>query len=262
MGNPFRLTKWYFDCLESDGRAAIGYWATCSWHGIHLTWHELTVYPAEGPQYQRSSRRFVPPPAIHDGALLWTSDRIGCSVRCEVRCGAFESRLLENENGALDWRCEAPAGKSEISYRDGSALHGTGYAERLTLGIAPWRLPLTELLWGRWISADLASSLVWIRWRGRHPLTLVLVNGRSAPGAEVGARAVVAGRATLRLGQSHRLRGHTPRGIAGSIGRLSGLLPPSILALRQTRWRSWGELERADGSRSAGWAVHEQVRLP
>lgn len=262
MGSPFQFTKWYFDCLEPDGRTAIGYWAACSWRGIQLTWHDLTVFPPSGPRSQRSSRRYVAPPDIRDQVLRWTSPRIGCSVRSAVRCAPFRGRLLATEEGAMDWCCEAPAGETEISYRDGSPLRGTGYAERLTLGIAPWRLPVTELFWGRWISADLASSLVWIRWCGPRPLTLVLVDGRREPAAEVGERQVVAGGSTLRLGESHELRGRTLQTIAGRLGRISALLPRSILALRQTRWRSRGTLQRADGGGSSGWAVHERVRLP
>ena len=64
---------------------------------------------------------------------------------------------------------EAPAAEVSVSLRGFAPLRGTGYAERILITIPPWRLPIRELRWGRWIGEAASRSVVWIDWRGESP---------------------------------------------------------------------------------------------
>ena len=58
---------------------------------------------------------------------------------------------------------------------------GTGYAERLELSIRPWRLPIRELRWGRFVSEG--ASMAWIDWQGADPTEVIRALGYE-PGKE------------------------------------------------------------------------------
>ena len=133
---------------------------------------------------------------------------------------------------------------------------------RLRLTIRPWRLPIQELRWGRFLSDG--PSLVWIEWRGPRPLSLALLDGKEAVVERVDDDRVVLGepeailsltlRATLREG---RLGAAVLDGIPG----LRGTLPARMLAVHESRRYSSGVLE-VGTARHEGEALHEVVRWP
>jgi hypothetical protein len=146
--------------------------------------------------------------------------------------------------------------EAEFRFSDGSVLAGPGYAEWVELRIPPWTLPIEALRWGRFLSPS--TSLVWIDWKGQHPLRLILLDGVSVPPLAIGDRTV-----------------RTDSGVLSLIDRLplahadvSVMLAPSALrpvaarlsGVWQTRWLSQGLFTRADGTSVAGSAIHEVVR--
>ena len=116
-------------------------------------------------------------PEVRGGTLTWRHGTLGWSLQGHALGRPFGLRLFERDEGAVDWQCEACPLRLEITLPEGRSLSGLGYAERLTLGLAPWALPIDELRWGRWIADTGDSSMVWIDWRGSHPLTVVFVDG-------------------------------------------------------------------------------------
>jgi hypothetical protein len=51
----FALEKWYMDAVDSDGSAAIAYWASLTWMGVDVTWHNVCHY-GRGARRPRSGR--------------------------------------------------------------------------------------------------------------------------------------------------------------------------------------------------------------
>jgi hypothetical protein len=165
----------------------------------------------------------------------------------------------------VDWSCEAPAATVTLS---SPALTGDGYAECLTLRLPPWRLPISELHWGRWACAASHRAIVWIAWRGRPPLTLVLLDGVPAPGARVEHDRIVAGDCELSLENGRVLDSRTLGDMVGGLGPVAARLPPSWQSLEDSKTLSVGTLrgQAGAGTRASppgtGWAIHERVRFP
>jgi hypothetical protein len=179
----------------------------------------------------------------------------------EPRQPPIEERLLEGDSGVVEWRVEAPAAEVSVSLRGFAPLRGTGYAERILITIPPWRLPIRELRWGRWIGEAASRSVVWIDWRGESPRTWVFVDGAAAPMSEVTEEGVRAGALEIALGGGRALQARTLAEIASSIPPLRAVVPQSFLGLRQSRWCSDGLLREGNAAPLAGRAIHEVVVL-
>jgi hypothetical protein len=141
------------------------------------------------------------------------------------------------------------------------ALSGTGYAERLEVGTSSWRLPIEQLLWGRFHTPT--RTIVWIGWCGPEPRTLVFEDGQCRADAEIED-------GTIRFGRSHLAldRGATLRDadLAETIEPLARLLGPDVehaARIHETKWLSRGTLhDPALGASAQGWAIHELVVFP
>jgi hypothetical protein len=166
---------------------------------------------------------------------------------------------MDDHRGVVDWTCEAGAAHTSLVLGNCS-VEGLGYAERLLLTVAPWRLPIDEMRWGRWISADARSAIVWIAWRGAEPATVVFVNGVRQTGAVVTDDHVTADRHTLTLSSPRVLHARSIGDVLGRIRPLDALVPASWLSVEDRKCLSVGTLDGAD--RATGWAIHEIVRFP
>ena len=258
-GGSFRLVKWYLDCVDDRGNVAIGYWAALSWRTLAITWQRATIYPAGGEPLERSSLGAAPPPARAGDRVVWAAHAVGCEVELGATAPSAEHRLLDTEAGGITWRCEVPAARARCTVDGAPLFAGTGYAERMELTLPPWRLPIDELRWGRWIAADASRSVAWIDWRGPAPLTLVLADGVAQPGAVVGESNVELPHATLELGPPRTLHEESVRAVVNGIAGLGRLLRRTRLAIRDDKWCAEGTLALTGGSPLRGWAIHESV---
>jgi hypothetical protein len=250
----FLLRKWYFDVTAPDGSVAIAYWAEVRWGRWVRRGSALFRSPSRQPDW-----RFGIPtgdePSEQPAGIDWRSAELGCRLRLTPRLPPSEHRLLDLPPGAVVWRAVAPSAGAAFDFDDGSRVAGLGYAEWIELRIPPWKLPITTLRWGRFLSPS--ASLVWIAWEGDYPLRLVLYNGVSHPPVSIDDR-------TIRL-EGGELRLSQPRPLADT--DVSAMLAPSVLrplAARltntwQTRWLSRGEFTGRDGIRLQGSAIHEVV---
>jgi hypothetical protein len=257
--DTFALTKWYLDCIDADGRAAIVYWASVAWGGVSFTWHGITSHPLGAAPSQRSSICRAAAPAWRDGRLTWRSDALGCAVTCAPRMAPFSMPLLEGAEGVLNWSCEAGAADVRIESADHPPLVGLGYVECMSMSTPPWRLPIKQLSWGRWISTLGDRSIVWIEWRGPHPLTVVFLDGHRASNAEVANDRVVAGDAILTLSDRRTLHS---RSLADLVGPITSLLPDSWRQVQDRKWLSGGRLLEGSRESGDGLAIHELVVFP
>jgi hypothetical protein len=169
---------------------------------------------------------------------------------------AIEKKLF----AGVHWTCLQP--KSDVTITaNGSHLSGLGYVERLDLTIPPWKLPLTELHWGRFLSAH--DSVIWIDWRGAHQITVLIQNGHEVIPENINASEVCFTPAsTLNLDRRQTLRtGRLGNTVAASAPILNRFFPERLLNIRETKWSSLGSLTAPDHA-STGWAIHEVVEWP
>jgi hypothetical protein len=137
-----------------------------------------------------------------------------------------------------------------------------GYAEHLAMTIAPWRLPLRILRWGRFTSAS--DWVVWIDWQGAFTRTLVYRNGREAGTRSLGDAGIeFADGSRLVLDRSLVLR----KGTLGSTA-LSGIpglrnsVAGRLLQVAECKWRSRASFEQQGGPVVEGWTIQEMVEWP
>jgi len=261
--SAFSLTKWYVDCVDAAGNTAIAYWSAIAWRGVEFTWHSISLHETGAEPFTRSSAKSVPPPTSADGTITWDADPLKCRLTCHSRDQAFSKRLLERDEGVVDWRCEAVRGRVSVECDGRRILHGIGYAECLTMTLPPWRLPIDTLRWGRWLSDSSDRSVVWIDWQGPHPLTAVFVDGHLHHTGIVSDEGVETGGAVVTLADRHTLYS---RSLVDTLGVLrpvlDPLLPPAWLALEDHKWRSRGTLSAEGRSNDTGWVIHETLRWP
>jgi len=260
---PFSLTKWYVDCVDSSGRVAIAYWSAIAWGGLAITWHSLSLCEPGAEPVHASSIASVDAPTVTDQRILWQSSPLSVRLDCRRSQPPVGLRLLETAEGHLDWCCEAAAGQVALVVGDRQTWHGPGYAEHIEMTIPPWRLPIDQLQWGRWIASGGHHSVVWIDWRGPQPLTKVFRDGGDQADARVAGDRIDAGDTVLTLTEPHTIYS---RSLANTLGGLqtvlAPLLPASWLALEDRKWLSRGLRRTAGRDDEAGWAIHETLGWP
>lgn len=257
----FALTKWYLDCVDADGRAAIGYWASLRFRGVEVSWHSVSTYEPGLPPTERTSLHRVRAPQRDGGTITWASQALGCAFTLEAQLPAATISLLDAPEGRIEWRCEAPAARVRVTTKDGAPLEGAGYAECLVMTVLPWQLPLDQLRWGRWISLDAWRSVVWIDWRGERPSRWALVDGIARTDVMVRDDGIAYSGATLPLQHSRTLHDRRLGEIVAPIKPLAALLPDALLALRDQKRCGAAELRNGQSVHVAGWAIHELVQL-
>jgi hypothetical protein len=254
---PFTFTKWYVDCVAADGRIVIGYWASLAWRRVALTWQNVTLYEAGRPPVDRSSLVPAPPPVVAGDTITWGAPVLGCVAGVESRQRPIDVRLLDSDAGVVEWRAEAPAAVVSFKLDGCTPVQGPGYAERIVISIPPWRLPIRELRWGRWVDSSASRSVVWIDWRGDSPRTWVFVDGINVPAAVVADESICADGMKFVLSERRTLHARAFADIAATIPPLRAVVPKSLLALRETKWCSAGTLLQRNAAAQTGWAIHE-----
>jgi hypothetical protein len=250
----FSLSKWYMDCVTDDGDALIVYRAVLSWRRLRFHYSSTLWFPAAGAPETRTSIRPSPDPVLSPESLAWQSESLGFSAKWTGGTGAVSQTLFENDRGAVRWSCLLA--QSDVCARLGDrSLRGRGYVERLDMTLPPWRLPIRELRWGRFI--DPHNAVVWIDWAGPYPLRRVFYNGRLLEQADVTDHAVSAANLALQLREPRVLRSGRIAGILNDVPGLSRLLPRQVRTMHEVKWLSRGTLTSAAGAE--GWAIHERV---
>lgn len=267
----FRLVKWYLDVVGADGDCAIVYAADIGLGGMHLVANAILESPAldasAGPSEARTTERTaligarMPEPTA-DG-WTWACERLGSHGRWRRPHAAGPEQVLYAEGTkAVRWECIAPTAHATL-VTPGRMIEGPGYLERLELTLEPWRLPLSTLRWGRFTT--FARSVVWIQWRGRHPLDLVLVDGIAHRSHLIDDTAVVWEGGRIELTPTRTLR-DAPLG-SGALSwlpTLADLLPIRFLRAHETKWLGRVRLEDAssDAAPVEGVAIWERVDFP
>jgi hypothetical protein len=254
----FHLEKWYVDVVDPTGRALVGYSSTLRWAGLEVRHASLLLSePGRAARAQTTLRRVTAPEAEGD-AIAWSLPLLGLEGRWSRHCASLSAELFSTARGAVVWTCHAPRAAARVRL-GGVRLEGTGYVEQLRLTLAPWRLPIEALHWGRAI-AD-SCAVIWIDWRGAdHSRRLVAVDDSVAQGAELTDDGVTwAGTSLVRLGTRRTLREGTLGGsVATSLPAvLRRRLPARLLEVHEHKWVGQASIRGAPAN-----AIWEVVRWP
>jgi hypothetical protein len=257
----FSLSKWYLDCVGEDGTVFIGYWGRIRWKRLAVSYASVLFLPPGGLAHSRSWLTRCAEPRAGRTEVLWSSRRMGVEAGWKAAAAPVSRRLLDERGGSIDWDCVAPAARARVLLEDGKGVTGPGYAERISMTIPPWKLPIDELRWGRFLGSD--RSVIWIDWRGPRPLSLVFADGAEVAGASVtngGVDLPGGGRLSLRNPRTIREGPVVPAALS-AWRPFSALVPAGFARARELKSLSRGILWEPSGREVEGWAIHEVVRL-
>jgi len=256
--SKFQLTKWYADCVGHNGDAVILYCGIMRWRAITLRYTSVLEAGFGKQAAVRYSLRKSPMPVEQGTTIQWQSNSLGIMGVWERLDPSFETEVYESSEGVIKWHCLHPRSRASINLGCGKVVQGLGYVDRLDMTLAPWKLPIQQLRWGRFLSDS--DSLVWVDWKGPHSCRILLQNGILGRATAIDENEItLSGNSGLQLAGGDVLRkgalGETALAIIPGLKRL---FPSKILNVREYKWRSRAELRRGD-SRSSGWAIHEVV---
>jgi hypothetical protein len=248
------MAKWYLDCVTGEGDAVIVYCAEMKWRGVHL--HLCSVLSGIGGIFR--TRTSISPCRVDavDGQISADLAKLGVTGTWESDSLPFERVVYEQGAGNVRWNCLQPRSFAQVRIGD-RVLCGLGYAERLTLSIAPWKLPLKQLRWGRFVSPQ--DSLAWVDWQGSYSTRFAVHSSRECGLLSVSDAKVTVPNATLRIEPGIPLRsGRLVETFLPDVSALGRLFPHSLFNVAEHKSLSRAVLSTTDHS-SAGWVIHEVV---
>lgn len=263
---PFLLSKWYLDCHTDSGELFIFYASELTIAGLHIAQSSWIKGTANGEISTDQTYFTGQIPREEGNGILWSCPALDIQ-------GSWQSllppappiTLFKKKEKDVIWQCLQPLAKVQFT-QGNQSYSGIGYAERLDMSLAPWKLPISRLHWGRFHS-DKGNSITWIIWEGPHPLVIILEgNNRISPArysASPEGEKITWNDKTLTLHKNNIIR-------SGKIGEsalkdmpplLKKAIPPSILDLEENKWYGFGEYTSGSNS-EAGFAVHEVILFP
>ncbi len=257
----FTLNKFYLDAVTDTGQYFIGYAADLSFKRVSLGYAD-TLHSPELPGICPGPRiGYAQAPVERNGGINWDHAGLGFKGCWSPLAPSRKATLLSTRHGHVDWHCLQPAASVSLGTASGLAIEALGYCEHLSLTIPPWQLGLTELVWGRFVST--AQSVVWIVWRGRHPMCLVLWNDNSTSHADICEHNVNTDGFALAIEPVRTLRqGYLGRNILSKVPVVNKLAPAALLHIHEDKQLGHGVLRMRDGCQHEGWVIHEKVTWP
>ena len=256
----FRLSKWYADCIDESGLTVIAYYGVARWRGIAFHYSCLLELLGNAPPRARYSVAKNVAPTFDGSTLSWNSKALAFAGTWQTIDAGQTETIWSSGEGTVEWHCLQPRAKAEIRWCGNGVLTGLGYTERVEMTLPPWKLPIQELHWGRFLSDT--DSLVWMDWKGPFAKRLLLHKGKKTDGEVTAGEISLGSAGRLSLDRGTVLRtGSLGSTALAAIAGAKKLLPYRILRVQETKWRSRAAFKQ--GTRdSRGWSIHEVVTWP
>jgi len=262
--SDFYVEKWFLDCISHTGETMIFYVANLRWHRWEVPYTSWLWYDPGSGTKRRSRFHHVHLPDQEGNIINWVDPRFGIRGRWESRADILTARLFESSEGYLDWNCYQPISKVRLKAGD-RQLECTGYAEQLILSIAPWKIPMEELRWGRY--GHQKDYMVWIDIRGERNQTWLWYNGEKIDHVAITDNLIQLPSRNLILTMKNPIPLEAEKKIfkiATKLTHLPGLrhsMPLHFLMADGAKWRSRGLLHQGNQLLNSGWIIHEYINF-
>lgn len=252
----FELSKWYMDCVTESGDASIAYTGALHWGPVRLHFSSLLQSTAELVKVRNSVGRGSEP-SLNRGLLRWQSASLKVDGEWQRDSQEIQETVFASGDGSVEWHCLIPGARARLHNNS-----GYGYAEHLHCTIAPWKLPIRTLRWGRFTTST--DWIVWIDWLGDYTRRMVYRNGEAASTSLLDDGQIeFPDGARLSLDRSLVLReGRLGATALSAIPGVRDTFPARLLHMNECKWRSRGRLMRPGSLSVEGWAIHERVDWP
>lgn len=249
----FYLKKHYFDGIDEAGNAVIIYGATLRFLGVNLPYASYLCADQHGVREQSCIRSLN----INTDARIAQS-RLKLSGQWLACAAPLRVRLIDDRRYFLDWHVHQPKSAFRLKLYQQS-FSGMGYAETLETNIAPWRLPLRELRWGRFLSTT--HYLVWVQWCGERPLQKLFYNGREINDFTLDDHALMVHHANIALyfEQVHLLKDAPLADLATRYPFLRLLATRRFWQTHERKYGAQARLVDETGASVQGQALYETV---
>ena len=261
----FHLVKWFLDFVGENGECMIFYSAKLTWHGWSASYTSWLNYdPASGVCLKHRFRN-VQFPQIEENGITWTDKKFGISGTWEPLSERVQARIFESSEGFLDWECFQPASKVILKLM-GRSLEGLGYAERLTLAISPWKIPMDELRWGHFNSTE--NNMVWIELNEKQKRQWLWLNGEKIENCTIEDGCLSKPEKDMVLNLDQAVVLESEKKIFSLMGKIiryipgfNKVVPTGFLMADETKWLSVGQLQSNNKVVCNGTAIHEYVNF-
>lgn len=258
IGDRVRFEKSYLDLVDEAGAGCIGY--SVRLPAANVTLGGLLRWPADAgsPACQTRTFRGVWPECDGD-RITWRCPALALAGEWRRLSAPIEKVLWSDARRQVRWRVHAPAAEAKLEI-GGQRLSGGGYAETLSMDVAPWRLPIETLRWGRFVGEG--HYVVWIVWEHAASRQWLWCDGEEHEELQAGNARVVWPGCQLQFSSPRILRrGRLGETVFRRWPALRSLLPPALARVDETKWCAAGTLTTAAGKVVRGWVIHEIVRL-
>jgi len=255
MDNAFLLRKWYFDCIDSDGRLIIAYVAQVHWMSLHIHYSAALRY--DGSVTALSSIKKINLPEYNDGVLQYKNHLFDVDLISSAK--PLIRTLHDSDDGNIKWRCHYPASTISIATKD-LTVNGNGYAEELVMMIKPWEMKIKTIRWGRFIAENI--YITWIEWCGEWDRFSVWMNGEEFTSGTITESRLTFDKFELCFDDSKVLRsGSLLSTVFSKIPLFKKVFPLKSLLTEEHKWVSQSRLLVNGGHVSTGYTIHELVVL-
>lgn len=263
--SSFYLDKWFLDFVSPQGEAMIFYAAKLKWRSLTVPYTSWLHYHPENGVTERSRFRRVCMPEKHEKWINWEDPGFDVAGSWEALGEPLESRIFQSEEGHLDWKCFQPASKVKLKI-NGKILIGSGYAEQLIMTIPPWRLPMQELRWGRFVSET--DHLVWIEILDDDKKQWIWWNGQRMGNGLIDDDRILIPEIKAELQLKREVTLNSDKNIFSVVRQLHSylpgfnkIIPTSFLMADNYKWLSRGQWLRPGRAGISGTAIHEWVNF-
>ncbi len=246
------------DCIDSLGNCFIIYFAKVEFFLVRFFYSGLVFCDAKGFTTEKSTLRKTHKP-VTDGTINFNHRYLKTDVTLKRTVDPIiRSLYKDRKNNELFWNCHHPKALAEIIY-NGKTYKGFGYAETLFSTIKPWDLPIDELRWGRFLSDS--YTLIWIWWKGKHPINKMLFNDIEYNDAAFENDSVVFGNGTyqLKFSEIQIIRHGKLSGLFSKMKLLRIFFNRRILNTTETKYKAKTTLSKNSIVLSIGWSLFEIV---
>jgi len=264
VGN-FHLSKWFLDFTGESGEAMIFYSAKLTWHRWSASYTSWLDYNPGSRVEVKSRFRKVNIPQLKGTQITWNDSIFGISGIWKSAAPMIEARIYNSEEGFLDWKCFQPASKVRLQL-NGRILEGSGYAEQLILTVPPWKIPMDELRWGRFVSND--NNLVWIELREKTRYKWLWINSDKISDCTIEDDRILIPERNLVLHLDRGVTLESEKKISSVVGKViryipgfNKVMPIGFLMADEIKWLSRGELQNNSSTIVSGRAIHELVKF-
>lgn len=246
------------DVCDDSGNTFIGYSVKLKWKKVAISYRGYIFRSQAGKSFGANKLGDSCMPAVQTDSIEWNTPEVNGIWRSKSS-PVSESILLPDQS-RFSWNCLQPLSDVRVKIGNETTITGSGYAEKITLDIVPWKLPITTLYWGRFTSRE--HSVIWIHWAGSFPLTIVYADGIRLNEINIGEKEIHFPDGRIIFDELHPIRtGTLSETVLKNLHAIRKLFPINALSINENKWFCNATFISRNGNQVRGQCIHEIVNF-